>query len=101
MERGGESWRGWRFGPYGRARDWRLHAPTGETYTPGEISQNHRESLELVYAVSRIRQLEALLIAKPAGLTPRERLILQQAAEIMARTGDAYQAAQLLQLVAK
>lgn len=93
MKRGGASWEGWHFGPYGRARDWRLIAPDTTVYTPGEIQAYHREALELDYMISRCRQLEALLAAKPVGLTPRERHILQQAAAILAAMGDSDAAA--------
>jgi hypothetical protein len=87
MERGGTSWAGWQFSTWGRARDWFVIAPSGTRYSAAEIDEIPRLQADVSYLMSRCRQLETLLAAKPVGLTPRERLILQQAAAILASAG--------------
>src|SRR4030065_216479 len=49
LARGGTSWDGWHFGPYGKAREYRLIDPAGTTYTAGEIQELARLALELDY----------------------------------------------------
>lgn len=55
---GGGAWTGWRFGPYGRARDWRLHAPDGAIYTAGEVGELHDLQLDVGWLHARVRTLE-------------------------------------------
>lgn len=56
---GGDTWTGWRFGPYGRARDWRLHAPDGAIYTAGDVGELHALQLDVGWLHTRVRTLEA------------------------------------------
>lgn len=58
LSRGGESWSGWRFGPWGKAKDWRLHAPDGASYDACEITELRAMALNLDYLQVRVRQLE-------------------------------------------
>ena len=58
LSRGGESWSGWTFGPWGRAKEWRLHAPDGASYDACEIAELRARVLDLDYLQVRVRQLE-------------------------------------------
>ena len=58
LSRGGESWSGWTFGPWGRAKEWRLHAPDGASYDVCEIAELRARALDLDYLQVRVRQLE-------------------------------------------
>lgn len=52
-------WDGWRFGRYGKAKQWRIHAPTGECFIPTEILNIRASQLDLDYLRLRIKRLEA------------------------------------------
>ena len=52
-------WDGWRFGGYGKAKQWRIHAPTGECFIPTEILNIRANQLDLDYLRLRIKRLEA------------------------------------------
>ena len=59
MSQGG--WDGWRFGKWGKAKVWRLHAPGGDTFTPGElllIRENERNVCALESQVKRLRSMQ-------------------------------------------
>lgn len=58
LSHGGESWSGWTFGPWGRAKEWRLHAPDGASYDACEIAELRARALDLDYLQTRVRQLE-------------------------------------------
>lgn len=58
LTRGGVAWDGWRFGRYGRARDWRLQAPDGAHYTADELLRVRQMYLELDYLQQRVAALE-------------------------------------------
>lgn len=57
-------WYGWYFRPYGRAKMWRLIAPNGETFSPGEILEIRPLQLDVSYLKMRVNQLKA--IARPS-----------------------------------
>ena len=57
-------WDGWYFSQYGRAKQWRLIAPGGENYLPGEIMELRALQLNVDYLSLRVKQLKA--IARPA-----------------------------------
>lgn len=78
---GGETWNGWTFGPWGRARDWRLHAPNGEHYTADELLLTRRRDHDLNYLQQRINIIEdAAAIYIPRA----DAAILREAASILA-----------------
>ena len=54
-------WDGWRFAPYGKAKKWRLMAPGGEFFTPGDllaIRENARSVDILNGQVARLRSMQ-------------------------------------------
>lgn len=83
MERGGPSWSGWRFGPYGRCKEWRLHAPDGAVYCAEEIAEIRRMELDLDYLQVRVKLLESLLSKTSIYLSADEMNVLQNAARIL------------------
>ena len=58
MAVGGKSWKGWTFGPYGRAREWRINAPNVCSYTTKELADLRRIYLSVDYLQVRIRKIE-------------------------------------------
>lgn len=57
-------WDGWYFGSYGRAKAWRLLAPDGQHFQPGEVLSIRELILDKDYLSMRVNQLKA--IARPA-----------------------------------
>lgn len=54
-------WDGWYYGPWGKARLWRIHAPTGETFHPDElllVRQSERDVSSLQSQVKRLRSMQ-------------------------------------------
>jgi len=85
---GGASWVGWHFGPWGRARDWRLHAPDGASYTAGEIAQTRALAHEVCYLSARNRELTDYAHADALHFGPRDALALIAAAELVLRAAQ-------------
>lgn len=83
LGRGGASWEGWRFSRYGRAREWRLIAPDGTTYTQAEIQELPAMLADLDYLRARIGELEASTVGIP--FTPAEAAALAEAVAVLAR----------------
>ena len=83
---GGASWDGWLFGPYGRAREWRLFDAVGTYYTAAEVA----EVRELAADVDYLRVQLAAIRAQRAALTPDEAAILRAAADVLARLASPY-----------
>lgn len=57
-------WEGWYFGNYGRAKMWRLLAPDGQHFQPGEVLSIRELMLDKDYLSMRVNQLKN--IARPA-----------------------------------
>lgn len=91
LDIGGAAWSGWTFGPYGRARDWRLTAPSGETFTAGDLLDARPLALDVDYLRSRVRELEALIERDNYSFSEEEAAALRAAADILARTMPAPQ----------
>ena len=54
-------WDGWLFAPYGKAKVWRLLAPNGDFFTPGDIitiRENAQNINTLSAQVARLRALQ-------------------------------------------
>lgn len=82
---GGLSWCGWTFGRWGRARDWRLIAPDGASYTAGEIGELRKIGADLDYLRSRVRELEQLASADAWYLAPADAQMVRAAAALLVR----------------
>lgn len=83
MARGGSSWSGWTFGKYGRAKEWRLIAPTGETFSPGEVVELRELRLDVDYLRMRVRELEAQLEQQALYFTREQLEALRSAVAIL------------------
>ena len=75
-------WDGWHFGPYGKARKWRLFAPTSEFFIPAEILAIRESQLELDYLRLRIKTLEA---TKSLTLTAEDVFVIRALQRLLER----------------
>lgn len=82
---GGASWNGWTFGPYGKAREFRLIDPDGTTYTAGEIRELARLVVELDYLRGLVREQRTEAGKKAVRLDAGELQLLRAAVAILAR----------------
>lgn len=85
LSQGGESWKGWKFGQWGRAREWRLHAPDGALYTAGELHGLHALQLDVDFLRLQVRELTEQRDGAAVHLTLTEVAALLAAAAILAR----------------
>jgi len=76
-------WTDWWFGPWGRAKDWRLHAPEGTSYTMGEIDYLRHHVRDYDYLSDRVRALEQQIEQQPLRISEEERQVLYQASLIL------------------
>jgi hypothetical protein len=82
---GGDSWAGFTFGSFGRARDWRLHTPAGETLTADELVTLRARSIDLAYLQARNLELESKLAGAALALTPDEAQLVRVALQVLTR----------------
>jgi len=87
---GGTAWDGWIFAPYGRARDWRLTDPAGNSFTAQKIAELPYLRLDLDYLMLKIRTLQAQHQALAVYITPDDAATLRAAAEILSRISSPY-----------
>ncbi len=85
LDCGGDSWQGWTFCRYGRAREWRLISPAGTTYTAGELDALPGLLADVDYLRGRVRELEAERDGHAQHFTPAELQTLRSAAAILTR----------------
>ncbi|HJX19107.1 MAG TPA: hypothetical protein VJ437_13070 [Acidiferrobacterales bacterium] len=85
LARGGTSWDGWHFGPYGKAREYRLIDPAGTTYTAGEIQELARLAVELDYLRNQAQTLRGQVDARACHFSPDDVAALQIAIAILGR----------------
>jgi len=82
---GGESWEGFTFGSYGRARDWRITTPNGETIQADELSSLRARDHDLSYLQYRAADLAAKLAGASMAFSPDEAQLLRVALQLMLR----------------
>lgn len=82
---GGPSWAGWTFARWGRAKEWRLHAPDGSNYTAWELLDVRAAALDLDYLRARVGELEDYAAADALHFGPMDAAALKSAAEIVLR----------------
>lgn len=56
---GGELWAGFTFWSWGKANDWRIFTPNGQSLFPADLMNVHANALDLGYLQVRNRELEA------------------------------------------
>lgn len=86
LDCGGPSWVDWRFSPFGRAKEWRLHAPDGASYHACEILELRRMALDLDYLQVRCRELGQLIAPGSVSFAASDAATLRAAAAIIERT---------------
>lgn len=91
---GGQSWDGWHFGPWGRAREWRLHAPDGAHYTAGEVGTVRAQALDIDYLQRRVRELADIAAPDALHFGPLDARALIAVAELILRTSKQFSIAQ-------
>lgn len=79
----GKDWEGWYVGPWGRAKCWKLHAPDGAAYYPGEVAEVYKLAREVDYLQTVVRQLRERLAPGAVALTPEVAMALRVAAELI------------------
>lgn len=77
-------WPGWTFGPYGRAREWRLFGPDGTNYTAEEIRSARGLLLDVDYLRSRVRGLQEKIDAHACHFSASDLEVLQAAMVVLA-----------------
>ena len=53
-------WEGWFYGPWGRAKKWRIHSPTGESFHPDELLSVRQNQCEIGVLESQVKRLRAM-----------------------------------------
>lgn len=82
---GGDSWAGFTFGSWGKARDWRLTTPNGQNLTAGELANLHAIALDLGYLQARNKELEGKMAGVTMALTQDESHLVRVALELLVR----------------
>lgn len=82
---GGSTWAGWHFGKFGRAREWRLHAPNGCDYQASEILNLRALLLDANFYRQRVIALQDYATDDALHFGPMDAALLLQAAEMIAR----------------
>ena len=85
LDRGGECWKGWRLGPYGRAREWRLVSPAGETFTAGDLLQLRGLIVDVDYLRGRVHELQGKIEAHACHFSPADLVTLHAAIAVLDR----------------
>lgn len=82
---GGQSWAGWHFGPWGRAKEWRLRAPNEQTYLAGELLEFPQLLMDLNALQVQLRTLEALASPDAMHFGPADAALLIAAKDVIER----------------
>ena len=90
LSTGGDSWSGWFFGRWGRAREWRLHSPHGANYTAGELSELRPAILEADYLRLQLRQLTDYTASDALHFGPCDARSLIAVAEMILRAARGF-----------
>lgn len=85
LSRGGESWAGFMFQSWGKARDWRLILPTGEALTADEIADVRRLQADLCYLHGEVSRLTAKASGVALAFTGDEAQLLRVALGVLLR----------------
>lgn len=82
---GGPSWAGWRFGSWGKARDWRILAPDGANFQAAELAALPGLRADVGYLQTLSRHQAAKLAGSALALTPEEAALLRVALAVLLR----------------
>lgn len=84
---GGADWEGWYFGPWGRAKGWRLHDPKGANYIPYEIANIHQYEGNINFFQVQIKQLTRQLAEFKSPIPDEELAAVQTVIALLLRLG--------------
>ena len=85
LDVGGDSWTGWRFGCWGKAKEWRLTSPAGETFTAGELKQLRGLIVDVDYLRGRVHELQGKVEAHACHFSPDDVTILHATIALLGR----------------
>lgn len=85
MAIGGESWAGFEFCSYGRARDWRILTPAGESLTAPEIASYRAITHDTAYLKQRVAELAAKIEGAAFHVTKEEAALIRVAMQVLLR----------------
>lgn len=84
---GGADWNGWHFGPWGRAKDWRIHAPDGANYVACEIANIREYEGNINFFQVQIKQITKQLAEFKAPIPDEELAAVQTVMALLMRLG--------------
>lgn len=84
----GAAWSGWFVGRWGRAKEWRLHAPDGATYTPQEISGLRALTYDVDFLSTRVLELMDYASADAMHFGPQDAAVLIAAMKLIERASQ-------------
>lgn len=82
---GGPDWCGFQFSRYGKARNWRIILPDGETMQAAELLGHHQLTLSVDYLRVRLQELEAKMGGLSVNFTAEESRLLRLALQVLQR----------------
>lgn len=85
MAMGGESWHGFKFQSYGKARDWRILTPTGDNIQAGDLATLRADLADLAYLKALARDQAAKLAGSSMSLTKDESHLVRVALQLLLR----------------
>jgi len=68
-------WENWTFGPFGKAKSWRLFSPDGQCFIPEEVLSLTPLLLDLDFYQTEVKKLQALLTQAKAR--PEKQVLTQ------------------------
>lgn len=85
LDSGGAAWRGWSLSPFGKAKDFRLITPHGETYTAGDLIQLRGLMLDVDFLRGRVHELQGKIEAHACHFAPSDVAVLHAAIAVLGR----------------
>lgn len=82
---GGPSWAGWRFGSWGKARDWRILGPDGSSFQAPELAALPGRLADLAYLDALAHDQAAKLAGAALALSADEAQLVRVALGVLLR----------------
>jgi hypothetical protein len=82
---GGESWAGFKFQSYGKARDWRILTPAGDNIQAGELMALRGQLADLAFLQTFTKDQAAKLAGSTLAFTPDESHLVRVALQLILR----------------
>lgn len=85
LSMGGPSWAGWRFGSWGKAKEWRILAPDGSTFQASQLAALPGQVADLGYLQTLAREQAAKLAGSSLAFTRDESALVRVALQLLLR----------------